>query len=404
MFLHMRKSVFEEKLGEYGKLGSDLEKPELSPAERMKLENVLDWMIRHNAERSDTTVDAQRQVFELQSAKRDIMKRFLERLKNLDNPFHESRQPSQVPVAFVDGKYRLEDGSEITVGQLMTDGEWGLDYFPDPVSVPRRVRKRFYLEEAKRELMRRLDLQLIEHQSAKRSLHWMKKEGYQRMKEELGSVERSGLAAEKMVSNFLRKLAFDHAAPFQVIEADAYEDMEQKVDFIIKYKPTMVYRGVGVEEDPKAVGIQFTINNQPDVEEKKARQVALAREQLRPEEMLKDIVLVVLPMSDVSHKVWSWKNNKHPGGPEEGWDPETKIKVIRGVLQGIVPDEEIDRLCRLFKPDEPKPPEPAGPKPKEMSLAELREARRRRAVRPNLQPPQPPSPPGFTLRVTRRKK
>ena len=64
---------------------------------------------------------------------------------------------------------------------------------------------------------------------------------------EFGS-EQQGIIAEKMVKNFLKKLSMDTDADFEIIDADVYQDVEQKVDFIIHRKNKDKNKGAKVQE------------------------------------------------------------------------------------------------------------------------------------------------------------
>ncbi|MFA4954276.1 MAG: hypothetical protein WC641_03115 [Patescibacteria group bacterium] len=340
------KNEFKRSLNQYGDLIKDASKSELSPDEEAKLNSVYAWLIENNAARSGSTKEAQQKVFGLQIEKQRIMLQLKERLKHLDESGFDKKGKYQIEIKSKGGKYFLADGSEVTRGQLLTDGEWGTDYHLDPATVPKSVRKRFYLEAAKRELMEVVDKQITEHEISKASTDEFKRGAYERRGSDYEMP--GGICAEKMVSNFLRKLIYDQAADFKIMEGDAYQDVDQKLDFIIQAR--LRYRGVKAEEDAKAVGIQFTISSSPKKIKYKEHQVARAKGRLEAEDKIQDIVLVVLPLDDVRGMVDRWKNNQRPGGPDEMWRPEIKQRILEGLLGGILPKKELERLTATFMP------------------------------------------------------
>lgn len=111
-------------------------------------------------------LESQRQVYELQKRKQEIMQALKESVSQLVNPDYLPKQTSnQYKVTHVAGKYHIQIPNkplqEISLGDIMTSGEWGFDYFLSPASVPRNVRKRFLIETAKRELSALLNKQVL---------------------------------------------------------------------------------------------------------------------------------------------------------------------------------------------------------------------------------------------------
>jgi len=347
---------FEPHLHHLNVIAKDEAKPDLTDQERERLNTVLDWYIDKSAERYGTPERTQRFVYQMQQKKLEIIKKLRESLASIDNPFHETK-PDARPVVCRDGHYYWQnDGQEqkVTLGELMTDGDWGIKYHLDAASVPRRVRKRYLLERAKHELMECLNQQIVENELKSKNRKGDNIGGYSGMRnwEEHASMAQSGFYAERMVRNFMQKLAYDLGGEFRIVEADAHHDVEMKIDFFIVL-PALV-RGVGVDKQPgdeddkpSRLGIQFTVKRGKAVIEKKSQQIAQAKEKLGFEDRIRDIVLVRIPLKKNLGNVRSWINDgKPPGGPEKRWHANVQELMLRRILEGFLPDEKIEELCK----------------------------------------------------------
>jgi hypothetical protein len=54
---------------------------------------------------------------------------------------------------------------------------------------------------------------------------------------------------------------------------------------------------------------------------------------------------VQIPLRNVLETLKEWKKQKKPGGPDKLWDRAKREKIVRGVLDRIMPPKEIDALC-----------------------------------------------------------
>gem|GEM_PF-3677832 len=214
------------------------------------------------------------------------------------------------------------------------------------------MRKRYLLERAKHELMECLNQQIVENELKSKIRKGENIGGYSGMRnwEEHASMAQSGFYAERMVRNFMQKLAYDLGGEFRIVEADAHHDVEMKIDFFIVLHASV--RGVGVdkqagEEDakPSKLGIQFTVKRGKAVIEKKSQQIAQAKEKLGFEDRIRDIVLVRIPLKKNLGNVRSWiADGKPPGGPEKRWSANVQELMLRRILQGFLTDEQISEL------------------------------------------------------------
>src|SRR3989338_3654115 len=96
------------------------------------------------------------------------MERLHENLRCLDDEnCTPERPPKSRLVTFneKENKFFVEisdDSQEsATLGDILTDGDWGLVYYLDPQSVSRMAQKKFFVKSAKRELRDLLDEQLV---------------------------------------------------------------------------------------------------------------------------------------------------------------------------------------------------------------------------------------------------
>lgn len=334
----------------------DLAKTSLETNEAEVLEADLDQRIAFAALARKTPESTQRAVYELQIQKQKIMQDLKADLQRLDHP--DGKTPERAPgfrtIVCEDGGYFRpgKQRTEVTLGEIMTGASWSIDFNLDPQSVPRDVRKRFIVERAKHRIQDLLDRQIITEESTSRLTHEWKQDAYLAIKEnkEQGlDQKRAGLLAEKMVKNLLLATMYDFPVDYSIVEADVYQDVEQKIDFIVRVNTQQ--RGVGVEKDTRKAevkGIQFTIQSSQEALHKKEVQIERARRQLG--EGINDVVLVHIPLNHVSDMYEEWLRLKRPaGGPEKLWSGQTKERIFRGIMQGILSPEQIDDHLARFR-------------------------------------------------------
>ncbi len=116
-----------------------------------------------------------------------------------------------------------------------------------------------------------------------------------------------------------------------------YEDIEYKIDFIIE--PIHEGRsnvGVGVSgpEDRPDIDIQFTTAASELTVQHKKRQISQSKNRLEREGELKfkDLVLIVLPIQQVTDVHQQWQetkaNRRLPGGADELWSASVREAVF----------------------------------------------------------------------------
>ena len=323
---------FRNTLEHYGDVSKKMEVAE--PRDLGKLSNVLDYFIKEAMKNSGTSEQTQFEIFSIQQSKQIIIEGLKADLSELDNPNSKfERQHSTHLIYGHEGKYfrSPEHGTdaELTAGEILTDGEWGLKYQLDPETMPRMVRKEFLIREAKRKLMELADQQIIKHETNRRGTDTQKREAYVRSAADKRDKKFiSGWVAEKMVKNLLTKLAVDEGLDIEVLDTDIYQDIDQKIDFIIRRKSHN--RGVEVETLPTAnrLGIQFTTDPRPETKERKLRQIRNSKFQLDRTDHIDDIVLVSIQFGYIQD-IWNrWNKTQAPGGPDKLLDPDIKKQIV----------------------------------------------------------------------------
>lgn len=346
---------FRSALGELRRQAVRPKEPDPTEETVAQLEDVMGLQII--AKERGLSIENVRKIEALQREKQRIMDWLRARLKGIDALETEYEPGARRIVADKQGDFFWEktDGTRepVGLGALLTDGIWDVNYALDPETVPRQVRKKFYIEKARRLLQRELDRQIAIDQSHSALSNPRNRQGYRGLvmdKEVLGT---QGHLAERMVFSFLNKLSIDEDVPFTIEAANVYEDIELKIDFILKVRARK--RGVaveGVEEgEERTIGVQFTIASRRS---RKLGKLKAAKEKAKETgSKVEDIILVKIPLKRLTELFAVWSANKPPGGPDDLWDPAIKQKIIRGMLKGMLEEEEIEAVCAKVAPQNP---------------------------------------------------
>lgn len=344
---------FKEILNEYNTHAKDAA-TKISKEERVFLQEEAGNLIEKSSKKRGNSAEVQAEILNIQKSKQNIMRKMHKQFRKLDNGgVIESLEKTRI-VSFDknSGKFYYSNSKDtiifLDISDILTDGEWGITYGFDN-SVPKSVQKKYILSEAKREIANKLDEQIILDESTSPTTDTFKQKAYLEIKKSKANQDKfEGFLAEKMIKGLLAKLSIE-GADFEIEEADVYQDVEQKIDFLIRRKNHN--RAVGVTEDDKIIGVQFTLNKAK--EDFKKKQVERAKRSLRGKSKRKherevdDIMLVVMPVEKLSSTYRKWAEDKKPGGPENLWDINMKYQILKGVLNGLVDEEEIRKL--LYK-------------------------------------------------------
>jgi len=307
-----------------------------------KLEGVIEWHKEQRSGRTDSGTDAQNEIFSLQVKKQEVMDRLKKEIAMLDMPDAKFERPAdaRMVIAKEDALFVVsEDGTETeaTLGELVTDGVWGVEYHADPETVPRVMQKRLLVERAKREIEEMLDEQIITEEVASGRVHPMLKEAYAAIRErrELEQLPH-GVIAEKMTAQLVRKKILDEDAPFSYESGDVFQDVVRKIDFVIRRSD--YGRGVRVEgdEDLGAKAVQLTVNKDPQALARKRSQIEKTRTKLEEGDRIDDIALVQFDQHTVARAFRAWEGAKRPpGGPDKFLTPEVRDRMFTELVAGM---------------------------------------------------------------------
>jgi hypothetical protein len=360
----MRES-FEKELHTYNELVKESKQEQaLTKEGRVKMHEKIDTAIADTlsgkiehrdlpkANIGEGAREAEMDIYKLQREKQNLMERFFKHTKTIEQGGIVEHIDTHT-VSFDQTNrqlfYQNEKGEKVTFSkeELFTDAEWGIHYTLD-ASVPYNIQKEYLVNELKREIGEKLDAQIIKRETFSDKVHEWKKKAYEAIsgaKEK--PLEQRGVIAEKMVKNFIKKIAQIPGVDFEVRDADVYQDVEQKIDFIIRRKSHA--RGARVEEvasDAREIGIQFTTAlDKVAHKEKQIERVKLARGEEGTSGLhLDDLVLVKMPMGYTRELYAKWSKEKRPGGPEKLLAKSEQIKLLTELLRGVYSDEEINVL------------------------------------------------------------
>lgn len=161
--------------------------------------------------------------------------------------------------------------------------------------------------------------------------------------------EQLGIVAEQIIIGTLEAMSIDRPdLGFNVIEANAYQDVHDKIDFIIATHQTR--RGVGVNRDKttieeKSIGIQFTTNK--SAAEHKMEQISKAIER---GVHVDDIVYVDIDGKIMSEAINKWENSRKPmAGPWKFLPAEIRKQTLQNLFKGLLTEEQEKSLVKDIK-------------------------------------------------------
>ena len=204
------------------------EDSELTEQELEIMQTVLDYHLTHAAKSEQTPKEIQSKIFEIQKEKQQIMEELRYNLRCIDNPECKPEREDGDRLVIYDLEkevyiYKSEEGDEqeITLGEILTDGEWGISYYLDPDTIPRDIKKKYFVENAKRKLRKLLDKQIIINEINSLQTHEQIVEAYLDIEQRLDSevLEKgTGIIAEVLLRNFLKKLEIDGFLDIDIID------------------------------------------------------------------------------------------------------------------------------------------------------------------------------------------
>lgn len=358
------KESFKETLEGYGHISKEI-KSNTDVVESKRLGAELRTELEEATKRFETgggtdNKTVQSEIYKIQGEKQKIMDKLKNDLIELDEVKDKwEKIPGTRGVYFGGKNLRIKNTHEIlTQGEMLTDMDWGIKYnlcppLSDPklkkLAIPRNIRKKYMIEQAKLELQALLDLQIAKNEmnSGPLNENTGKKETYKKIAEGRDGL-LPGLLAEKMVKNLIRKVAIDFGTDFEVERADVYQDVDQKIDFIIKR--TARKRGVDVEGGNEKIGIQFTIKTGDYKLMAKAASAYISNQDESP---VDDVVLVSIPLEGVKDMYDKWNKDKKSGGPDKLWSEDTRKMIFSEVMRGFLTPDEVSNYIEKMSKQEP---------------------------------------------------
>jgi hypothetical protein len=155
-----------------------------------------------------------------------------------------------------------------------------------------------------------------------------------------------GIFAENIMIGVAESIAIDRPdLGITVIPANAYQDVHDKIDFIVATSTKR--RGVGVDakalpDESRSVGVQFTINTSKAAH--KAEQIAKAKER---GVHVDDIVYVAIESSLLRQAIKKWENAGKPiSGPWAHLSSDIRAATLKGIFGGVLSDDQEKSLLK----------------------------------------------------------
>jgi hypothetical protein len=254
--------------------------------------------------------------------------------------------------------FSVGEEKEVGLGDIVSARRWGIE-----VSLPKdlensgdgkKVRKLMFEAKAKDALFHKLNKKLATELSLKTQRQdALLSRAYSKIAERLSEEnqpenKQTGVFAEQIIIGVLEGLSINHPQlGFTVTESNAYEDVQDKIDFIISTKQKK--RGVGVNredinQENKIIGIQLTTN----ISANEHKQEQIARAKVRGVEV-DDIVYVEIKKDLLEKAIRQWEDSgKKISGPWVYLSEEVRTKTISSLLSGILDDEQERMLQKII--------------------------------------------------------
>lgn len=280
----------------------------------------------------------------------EIRKEIFIELKKIADTFTSNNEKDIQKINY--DKYKkgfFFEGNKITPGEILSSRRFGNEIAFDENALNVGVGKKL-LEKLKEKKIadmvaekygKEISKNLAENESKKDML---KSKAYKEINERIGKkLEQFGIEAEQIFIGLLESLSIDRPdLGFNVYEANPWQDVENKIDFILERKNKK--RGIGVEESEKeeikTVGIQFT--TALSKREHKLDQIQKAKNKIKD---IDDIVYVEID-STVLRKAISEaeKSNNKFVNPVKFLPEKIKNQILKNLFTGILDEKEIESL------------------------------------------------------------
>lgn len=245
------------------------------------------------------------------------------------------------------------NNEKVTVGEIIS-----ARHFSPNFSLPKELEKdgpgpgkalrRKYFSSIERDIyQKKLNKELAQKLSIKNEkLDLFKSKAYAEIaKREDGGSKQEGVIAEKMIMSFIEMTSIDRPdLGMEIRPSNAYQDVEEKIDFIITTKQKR--KNVGIQEvtekvfDEKSFGIQFTINT-PKGDFKK-EQIQKAKDRGLD---VDDLLYIEIDRKMVHTALINWQKKGRPiRGPWDSLPENTKRKAIENIFKNILTEKQINSI------------------------------------------------------------
>lgn len=285
-------------------------------------------------------------------------------IRDVSNQEHETRQEMEntkndtVIYDRYHKSFSVRKDKGISIGEIVSARRWGVN-----VSLPKELEN---FGDGKR--VRKLMLEARSHDvlcsilnkelSTKLSTDTQKRDALlsrayskvaeRSLSENIFENKQTGVLAEQVIIGLLEGLSIDHPEfGFKVTETNAYQDVQNKIDFILSTKEKK--RGVGVNREDslkenKTIGIQLTTNS--NSKEHKIDQINKAKERGVD---VDDIVYVEIKKETLENAIKKWEElGKKISGPWSYLPEDLKTRTAKSLLDGFLTEEQERSLQKII--------------------------------------------------------
>lgn len=241
-----------------------------------------------------------------------------------------------------------------TAGEIIASRHWGHAYaFPEKLDASiqgKNARKNALAYHTTDTITEKLNHELatrfvVEYQNK----DLLKAEAFQEVAKRTdgNKSEQLGVFAEAIMQGVIETFAIDREdLGITVLPGNAYQDVIDKIDFIIATKQKK--RGVGIEQadlsDEKHIGIQFTINTSKAVHKQDQIEKAKARGT-----HMDDIIYVAIDKKELSTAVEKWKKDgKNIRGPWNYLSADIRKNAIHALLGSVITPEQEQSIIKIL--------------------------------------------------------
>lgn len=283
------------------------------------------------------------------------------------NDFSLERGAINYSVNFDSGSFwykneTMEKPKKISLSTMVADLTFGIKYsLPDTASPEAKENFKKYQEEAQK-----YNEQLKLHWKMAKvagdnTLHLASKKAYRaierRLKNEvegsflhLSEPDSLGLIGEKIVESILKKIVIEANILLEVLRANPIEDVEGKIDLILRREQKR--RGIEMQsnEEVKDIGFQLIVAG-PKNQNIAQKENQLKRVLKEYSERFNDIILLRIPPTKIKEAFFNWKKDGYPpGGPSRYLTEYERRYIAQMALQpfeskqNFITDEELKRI------------------------------------------------------------